>query len=161
MVPYGEGQESYNSPAQKRVTNRRTEIHKTTATTGPSFLPFFPPACFFLKYFFPCHLPFPSQSISSHFQTRANSAGIHHTCCCFHGTAAMLSAKLISHQFPLPPLPASWNNRSFLSPSSLPPSPTHMGNTGSLAGRRRNPPSPCSRPRTLQQGHAATMCVHS
>lgn len=158
MVTDGEGQESYNSPAQKRVTYRRKGLKSMKQQQQLVLLSFlFPRHVFSLqKDFFPCHLPFPSQSISSHFQTKANSVGIHHTCCCFHGTAAVLSAKLISHQFPLPPLPAGWNNRSFLSPSSLPPSPTHLG-------RRRQPSREKKESsKSLQQTKASTTraCCH-
>lgn len=68
----------------------------------------------FFQHFFPycdfsSHLP---QSISSHFQTKANSVGIHYSCN-FHGTAATLSAKLISHHLPLPLRRADWNKCSF------------------------------------------------
>lgn len=126
-VPYGEGQETPQPRTELPIEGN--DWNPWNNSNNWSFFPsLFPPTCFFLtEILFPCHLPFPSQSISSHFQTRANSVGIHHTCCCFHGTAAVLSAKLITHQFPLPPRPAGWNNRSFLSPSSLPPSPTHLG----------------------------------
>lgn len=92
---------------------------------------------FFFPYCdFPSHLP---QSISSHFQAKDNSVGIHCSCY-FHGTAATPSAKLISHHLPLPLLRADWNNYSFLKPTFTPAITNLLrGDPDSLAGSKSEP----------------------
>lgn len=98
--------------------------------------------CPFLSIFFFPYCDFPShlaQSISSHFQAKDNSLGIHCSCY-FHGTAATPSAKLISHHLPLPLLRADWNNYSFLKPTFTPAITNLLrADPASLAGSKSEP----------------------
>lgn len=82
----------------------------------------------FLTVRFSFSFPFPSQSISSHFQTKTSSVGIHSSCY-FHGAAAVLSAQLIAHRPPLPP-----RSRSFFKPTFGPPPPGCSGETQPAGG---------------------------
>lgn len=83
----------------------------------------------FLTVRFSFSFPFPSQSISSHFQTKTSSVGIHSSCCYFHGAAAVLSAQLIAHRPPHPP-----RSRSFFKPTFRPPPPGCSGETRPAGG---------------------------